>query len=278
MLLQDIFQGKVPPVPFTQLPFERDLVRQIQIRLRALQLPAGKTDGLYGSTTAAALSMFCQAYDVTGQAVAPALAKLLIETVAMKGYDPVNNLMSPEMLVGIVDCSLTNAQANLPEITKALQKRGILDIPTLIAAICTIGTEVPNFAPVEEQVAIGLNTSPGGSPFDRYDNFLGNGSHPDGATFKGRGFIQLTGKENYRVYGQALGLDLIQHPDKVLEPSVSAEVLAQYFLDNKVVPHAHAQNWFQVRVDVNGKNSRTGQPNGIDAFMQLVNRATDSLL
>ena len=49
---------------------------------------------------------------------------------------------------------------------------------------------------------------------------LGNSQPGDGKRFKGRGPIQLTGRTNYRVAGKALGLDLLNHPEKVKTPEV----------------------------------------------------------
>ena len=63
------------------------------------------------------------------------------------------------------------------------------------------------------------NTSPGGHPYDRYDNRsdLGNRGAPDGNTFKGRGFVQVTGRNNYAKYGPLVGADLISQPDLALD-------------------------------------------------------------
>ena len=41
----------------------------------------------------------------------------------------------------------------------------------------------------------------------------------------GRGFVQLTWKENYIKAGKELGLDLTTDPDAVMEPKVSAKIL-----------------------------------------------------
>lgn len=50
-----------------------------------------------------------------------------------------------------------------------------------------------------------------------YANRMGNGDEAsgDGFKFRGRGYIQLTGKQNYTLFGQAIGQDLIASPDKV---------------------------------------------------------------
>lgn len=50
-----------------------------------------------------------------------------------------------------------------------------------------------------------------------YSNRMGNGdrSSGDGWRFRGRGFIQLTGKVNYESYGRYIDVNLIDNPDLV---------------------------------------------------------------
>lgn len=50
-----------------------------------------------------------------------------------------------------------------------------------------------------------------------YANRMGNGDENsgDGYKFRGAGFIQLTGKDNYTAFGKAIGQDLIANPDLV---------------------------------------------------------------
>jgi hypothetical protein len=47
-----------------------------------------------------------------------------------------------------------------------------------------------------------------------------------GKTYYGRGFVQLTWKENYAKLGALLGIDLVGNPDLALQPEPAAEIMA----------------------------------------------------
>lgn len=64
---------------------------------------------------------------------------------------------------------------------------------------------------------------------------LGNVKKGDGARYKGRGYIQLTGRYNYKKAGEALGLPLESKPELVEKPEVAAKV-AIWFWQNRVQP------------------------------------------
>jgi putative chitinase len=57
-----------------------------------------------------------------------------------------------------------------------------------------------------------------------YANRLGNGDEAsrDGYRFRGRGLIQVTGRDNYKRIGELLKIDLINMPDTLLEPRYAA--------------------------------------------------------
>lgn len=59
-----------------------------------------------------------------------------------------------------------------------------------------------------------------------YANRMGNGDEAsgDGYKFRGRGYIQLTGKNNYDAFGKSIKVDLVTSPDKVFSeyPLLSA--------------------------------------------------------
>ena len=173
-------------------------------------------------------------------------------------------LATPEVVADILQCPLEDTQTYLPGVLAALQEKGILDKPTLVAAIATIGVETGGFCPINEYG--------GESYFTReYEGRedLGNTEPGDGVRFHGRGFIQATGRAVYREYCQKLGLGsaLEDNPELALDPEISAKILACYFADRGVHIAAKNSDWQKVRRLVNGGL------NGWDTFINYVNRA-----
>lgn len=70
---------------------------------------------------------------------------------------------------------------------------------------------------------------------------LGNVKPGDGERYKGRGYIQLTGRENYRNAGKALGLPLEQKPELAERPEIAAKI-AVWFWKNRVKPQVNNFN------------------------------------
>jgi len=60
--------------------------------------------------------------------------------------------------------------------------------------------------------------------FAKYDGRLGNNHPGDGATYKGRGYVQITGKTNYQHWSNELGVDLVQHPALAATPDIAAQI------------------------------------------------------
>jgi predicted chitinase len=102
---------------------------------------------------------------------------------------------------------------------------------------------------------------------------LGNIQPGDGARYHGRGFIQITGRANYRDYGEklSLGSALEDNPDLALDPKISAKILACYFYDREIDKAANDGDWRRVRRLVNGGY------NGWDKFNDYVQRALQKL-
>jgi peptidoglycan L-alanyl-D-glutamate endopeptidase CwlK len=106
----------------------------------------------------------------------------------------------------------------------------------LLMALATIRVETGSFSPISEYQSK-YNTAPGGKPFALYDfrSDLGNSAQGDGDRYKGRGFIQLTGKHNYSIYSAKLGLGdlLVRQPESANDPVIAARVLAAFLKDKE---------------------------------------------
>ena len=63
-----------------------------------------------------------------------------------------------------------------------------------------------------------------------YANRMGNGDEASGDGFRycGRGLIQLTGKDNYKKFGELLGINLVDDPDLAATPEIAKAIAVEY--------------------------------------------------
>lgn len=143
---------------------------------------------------------------------------------------------------------------------KALQERGIND-PNAIANILAQIEAESNFNPRSEELGAysaetlfnfyGPNQSRNRVRFQTiedarrlkaqgpeavgnllYGGRLGNGPN-EGFKYRGRGLIQLTGKDNYQRYGRIVGVDLVNNPDLANDPIIASKIAVEYFLSRQ---------------------------------------------
>ena len=70
---------------------------------------------------------------------------------------------------------------------------------------------------------------------------MGNTEAGDGYAFRGRGYIQLTGRRNYEHFGDATGLDLLQHPELASNEAHAQALAVRYWQENvQSTPSARA--------------------------------------
>ncbi|MBL8663876.1 MAG: hypothetical protein JNM29_13660 [Candidatus Odyssella sp.] len=139
--------------------------------------------------------------------------------------------MTPAELA-IVMCPQTpraNIAANLPHVIAGLGEFALLDRPMFLMSVATILVETGVFKPIDEFVSK-FNTAPGGPPFALYDGRtdIGNTQPGDGARFKGRGYVQLTGRANYRDIGARLGIALEASPEVANDPVQAGRIMAAF--------------------------------------------------
>ena len=83
-----------------------------------------------------------------------------------------------------------------------------------------------------------------------YGGRMGNDDAGDGYLYRGRGFTQLTGEENYRAAGAALGLDLANDPGLAANLENAARISVWYWQER--VPQADRDDVSAATVAING--------------------------
>jgi len=124
-------------------------------------------------------------------------------------------------------------------IKQALQAEGIDDPNTEAYALATVEHETAGtMQPIEEY---------GGREQARKLGYSG------GENYYGRGYIQLTHDYNYKQMGDRIGVpDLVEHPEKALEPEISAKILAAFFKDRGVSDATSKGDFIGARGPING--------------------------
>lgn len=166
----------------------------------------------------------------------------------------------------MIKLTLEHLQACLPDAKKANLEKFVegfnetfehfeINTPERMAMfLAQTGHESGNFAATEEGLSYGAKGLMGtfkkyfpdeatAKAYERkgekianrvYGGRMGNGPEAsgDGYKYRGRGIIQLTGKDNYKNCGKALGLDLVADPDSVAKNPV-AVLSAGWFWDTR---------------------------------------------
>lgn len=109
-----------------------------------------------------------------------------------------------------------------------------------------------------------------GSAYE-FKKSLGNTTFGDGKKYKGRGLIQLTGKNNYIAYKKYCGFDVVAMPE-LLEKPLGATRSAGWFFDT------HGCNELADLDDLEGVRKKVnGGLNGLKAFTTYVTRAKKAI-
>jgi Chitinase class I len=211
----------------------------------------------------------------------------LAETGRVYRFDPapeglsVWTVFTADEIAACTGCNaaIHSIHANWPLIFDALRAQGQGSVRSLIGAIGTVAIETASkWLPCREL----YNDPPG--QFAYFEEMYGVGNHPsaeamehtlhgDGARYFGRGFIQLTWKNNYRAMGQRLGIDLVGNPDLALDAQTAADVFAIYWRDRDIQAQADREDWAAVRRSVQGGSAGLGRVETSAAALLKIARA-----
>jgi predicted chitinase len=84
---------------------------------------------------------------------------------------------------------------------------------------------------------------------------LGNTDAGDGLKFKGRGPIQITGRANYRRFGDLLGVDLVAAPARAAQPALAFRIAGLFWSKkglNELADQATADAFREITRRING--------------------------
>jgi predicted chitinase len=231
----------------------------IQNRLATLGFHQGAIDGQYGPITQRAIMAFQRSRSLkpTGL-IDNATLQALGYQVDQEAPPPVRGGVSFETLSQIFPhAPSNNLHQYYPILLRALGEKGLGDPLMILMALATIRVETSRFEPVSEYQSK-YNTVPGGKPYALYDfrRDIGNNAVGDGDRYKGRGFIQLTGKANYKTYSTQLGLGnlLVDQPDLANDPIIASRILASFLKDKEAIIRSalHREDFATARKAVNG--------------------------
>ncbi len=184
---------------------DRDTMKELQSALTTLGHPVGDIDGWIGTKTATAWAEFKTdtgqgSPDLIGPGAISLLAEKLAKIAEKHAYD------------------FSTKQGTMDAIAAECHAQSI-GLPAQLAyVLATVQHETGDtYRPVTEASYLGpakqkayLNTKP-------YKPYYG------------RGYVQLTWKNNYQFYGNLLHLDLLGQPDLALEPKAALFILVHGF-------------------------------------------------
>ena len=241
-------------------------VTALQQLLQPQGFDPGGIDGQFGAGTDAAVRAFQTSVGL------PADGQAGPNTIAALKMPSVTSNVTLDMVVQMFpQTPRVNIQFHLPFVLKSLLDAELADKSMVLMALGTIRAETASFEPISEFESP-FNTDPGGPPFGRYDNRqdLGNQGPPDGALFKGRGFVQLTGRANYQQIGAAIGMgdQLVQNPDLANDPDIAAKILSAFLQskEDRIRQALQANDLAEARKLVNGGSH--GLADFTDAFQR----------
>lgn len=136
--------------------------------------------------------------------------------------------ITPEEITNIIGSPIANTKKYWPLIIEEMKSQKVNKISFQVATLATIGVEAGLFKPVREAGAK--------SYFDKYEGRkdLGNAKAGDGYLYRGGGFIQLTGRGNYRSCGEAIGVNLEKKPELILDDDISVKALLWYLTSHGI--------------------------------------------
>jgi putative chitinase len=183
-------------------------------------------------------------------------------------------MLTRDVLVAVMPRAAGVADRVVPALAAAMARYGI-DTPARVAAfLAQLAHESGQLQRWSENLSYRwprlrevfpkyFRTDDDAKPFDRqperianrvYANRMGNGAEAsgDGWRYRGRGPIQLTGKDNYRACGAGIGVDLVSDPGRLESPEAGCLAAGWFWNARGLNALADAGDFVAITRRING--------------------------
>jgi peptidoglycan hydrolase-like protein with peptidoglycan-binding domain len=206
-----------------EFPQVRDSVKKLQ---SALSFPEAQVDGKFGSFTTSAVKNFQKLNNlatdgIVGQRTWEGLLKTKVQVFEHRSFDDPSRSIGGfdlnKIITSISDPTIRSFARN--SVTLILEEclANNVKLPAQIAYVLATAQHESRLGDWMEEFASGIDYE--------FREDLGNTQKGDGPRYKGRGFVQLTGRRNYTDWSSKLNLDLVNNPEKVMEFPIAAKIL-----------------------------------------------------
>jgi predicted chitinase len=198
----------------SQLARDEELCREIQQILYENNFYHFKVDGIYGKITREALRDFKEAYALGGGDVLGSTTAEFLLRIDKPKPIIINHIFSTQ-------------QGTQRAIISECRNQGLTLRTQMAYVLATVEHETANtFKPVREAFWLSENW--------REQNLW---YYP----YYGRGYVQLTHRDNYQRYSNLLNIDLVSNPDKVMEPKIALFILVDGIAKGRFTSHRLGQ-------------------------------------
>jgi predicted chitinase len=161
-------------------------------------------------------------------------------------------MITEAQLKGIMsNLAAQKLQLYLPHLNTAMQVYGVNTMLRTAGFVAQLAHESAEFRFMEEiwgPIPAQIRYEPPSELARR----LGNTQTGDGKRFKGRGPIQITGRFNYKKYGDLLGVDLTAQPGLAAQPAVAFSTAGLFWKTNGLNELADGEQFVTITKRING--------------------------
>ncbi|MBO1348063.1 MAG: peptidoglycan-binding protein [Hormoscilla sp. GUM202] len=214
-------------------------VRTLQdlLKKEGFMEPSEPSDGLFGPDTLNAVKNFQNSRGLVADGMVGQETWSLLWNEPIEVYLPYNNLISSLNLDRIIASIPYRelhpyAWESIPLILRSCDINGVIDLGQIAYILAT--------AEHESRLGQWMEELASGWAYE-WRSDLGNNRSGDGPRYKGRGFVQITGRRNYTDWSGRLGIDLVNVPEKAAEPDLAAKILVIGMRDGTFTNHRLGQ-------------------------------------